>query len=272
MTSTAAMRTAVTDDEKSSSSDSKRVQYATKFSQAHYELVERFRITFASPKTFFPFRCILEHCVRTGIEVPGIDQKDLRTPRISSTKTSARAATDLYNYAAWLTDHIRQSLTAKRPLRFHHATRLRLITRLARWSARDAASWKTAPVSIDASAYKRSAPQTIFVPLVYDDAVKQAAAAAGSFADLARTAMDAFAEEHEFTAPGTLVPTFQRFPAPPLVTIQRSLEEPVLAILYAMHILDSRPKGDDLSSSAELDALLDVVVRMAPGDPPLDDV
>lgn len=257
----------MTDDEKSSSSsDSKRVQYTTKLSQAHFELLERFRMTFGSPRTFFPFRCILEHCMRMEIEVPTITAKDLRTPRISSTKTMARAVGDLNSYATWLAEHVRQSMASKRPLRLNHPTRLRLITRIARWPIRDTTPWQAAPVTIDASSYRRTGPQSIFVPLIYDEAVKQAAVAAGSFSELARAAMDAFATEHEFSQPGTLVPTFQRYPAPPLVTIQRSLEEPVLAVLYAMHVLDKRPPNEEPAPSAELDGLLDAVVRLTPSD------
>ncbi len=261
----------MTDDEKSSSSDSKRVQYTTKLSQAHFELLERFRITFGSPRTFFPFRCILEHCLRLDIPVPTITAKDLRTPRISSTKTTARAVGDLNSYATWLAEHMRQSMASKRALRLTHATRLRLITRIARWPMRDSTPWQMAPVAIDEASYRRSGPQSIFVPLVFDEAVKQAAVAAGSFSELARAAMDAFAAEHEFAQPGTLVPTFQRYPAPPLVTIQRSLEEPVLAVLYAMHVLDKRPPGDEPGPSAELDGLLDAVVRLTPSEPAQDD-
>lgn len=260
MTTTTILRFAVTDDEKSSSSDAKRSQYTTKYTQAHYELNERFHIVFASPRPFFPFRCMLEHCVRIGITVPGIDPKELRTPRIGSEKTTARAVTDLFNYASWFAVHVRSS----KRLRLQHAVRLRLISRLARWPQRDLSPWQTpsASTAIDVSNYR--SPQNILVPVVYDEAIKEAAVAAGSFAELVRTAMDTFAAEHDFAAPGTMVPTFQRFPAPPLVTIQRSLEEPALAVLYAMHVLDQRPATDKavLPPSPELHGLLEAVVRL----------
>ena len=254
------------DDEKSSSNDTKRVQYTTKLTSAHFELLERCRITFGTTRTFFPFRCILEHCVRMEIDVPGLTPKDFRTPRITSTKTTTRAVSDLNSYASWLNEHVRQVATAKRGLRLNHATRLRIITRLARWPARENTPWLTAPVTIDASTFRRSSPQAIHVPLIYDEAVKKAAAELGSFSELARVAIDAFAAEHEFAQPGVLTPTFQRYPLPPLVTMQRSIEEPALAILYAMHVIDKRPADDETPVSLELEALLDTLVRMPPTD------
>lgn len=215
-----------------------------KLSASHMELLDRLRLIYGVGRTNLLYRCLVEYLVNEGHEIPGILGKELRTPRLNAEKTIERSLSDLEGYCRWLSDAITTSVGARRIVRVNKHTQLILAHRLASWPtlppAKPVASPPPAPPPTAIGDGLSPIPQALFLPPAQADAVRAAADQVGSFSTLLRSSLDAFATTYGLAVPGATMPTFARYPPPPLALALRSFEEPCLAVLYAMGLIDKR--------------------------------